>query len=82
MNVSVAFYGRLSEVAGASTANVEVDGASPTLDDLAETLRDRHPALADHLDAVAFAVGDELVDRDRPLRPGEDVDVLPPVSGG
>lgn len=82
MKVRVAFYGRLSEVAGASETDVEVEGPSPTLGDLAERLRDRHPDLTDHLDAAAFAVGDELVDRDRPLRDGEEVAVLPPVSGG
>jgi molybdopterin converting factor small subunit len=82
MKVRVAFYGRLSEVAGASEADVEVDGPAPTLADLADRLRDRHPDLAEHLDAAAFAVGDELAEPDRPLRDGEEVGVLPPVSGG
>lgn len=82
VTVRVAFYGRLSEVAGASEAEVEVDGASPTLADLAEALRHRHPDLDEHLDAAAYAVGDELVALDRPLRAGEEVGVLPPVSGG
>lgn len=82
MKVRVAFYGRLSEVAGASEAEVELDGPAPTLEDLAARLRDRHPDLVEHLDAAAFAVGDELAGRDRVLREGEEVGVLPPVSGG
>lgn len=82
MQVRVAFYGRLREVAGASESEVSVDAASPTVADLAECLREEHPQLAEHLDAAAFAVGDRLVDATRPLEADEEVGVLPPVSGG
>lgn len=82
MKVKVAFYGRLREVAGASETEVRVGGTAPTVDELAARLRQEHPELADHLDATAFAIGDRIVDGDRPLRPDEEVGVLPPVSGG
>lgn len=82
MKVRVEFYGRLREAAGSADREVRVDGASPTLADLADRLREEHPDLADHLEGAAFAVGDRLVDRDRSLEPDEVVGVLPPVSGG
>lgn len=82
MKVRVEFYGRLREAAGAADREVRMEGASPTLADLADRLRREHPGLADHLEGAAFAVGDRLVDRDRRLDADDVVGILPPVSGG
>lgn len=82
MKVRVEFYGRLRETVGVPEREVRLDGASPTLGDLADRLRADHPELDDHLDAAAFAVGDRLVERDRALSEDDVVGVLPPVSGG
>lgn len=82
MKVRVEFYGRLREAAGVRDREVRVDGDAPTLDDLADRLREEHPALADHLEGAAFSVGDRLVDPGRSLEAGDVVGVLPPVSGG
>src|ERR1019366_4972956 len=40
------------------------------------------PALAGHRDAVRFAVNQEYVDHDYRPRPGDEIAVIPPVSGG
>lgn len=82
MRVRVEFYGRLREAAGVRDREVRVDGAAPTLADLADRLREEHPGLADHLEGAAFAVGERLVDRERALEAGDVVGILPPVSGG
>lgn len=82
MEVEVTFYGRLRDVAGGASARVRVDGAEPTVQRVTDRLRSERPGLAEHLDSAAFAVGDRLVDPDRVLRDGEQLDVLPPVSGG
>lgn len=82
MKVKVEFYGRLRDAAGVPERDVRMNGASPTLRDLADRLREDHPDLADDLDTAAFAVGDQLADLDRVLDGDEAVGVLPPVSGG
>ncbi len=38
--------------------------------------------LAELLPTCAIALGDEIVARDHPLSPGDEIAVLPPVSGG
>lgn len=82
MKVRVTFFGRLREVVGDRATEVRVDGGPPSVAEVAARLREQRPELADHLDAAAFAVDDRLVDADRTLRSGEELDVLPPVSGG
>jgi len=81
MQVQVTFYGVLQEVVGARRLALELpEGAS--VGTLAETLTARYPALAERLPTVAFAVGDALANPQQPLQSGDQVALLPPVSGG
>jgi molybdopterin converting factor small subunit len=61
----------------------EVDVALPaTVDELVAALSAANTGLRDLLPHCAIAVGDELVERDFVVRAGDEVAVLPPVSGG
>lgn len=82
MKVKVAFYGRLRGVAGASEAEVRMNGAEPTVAEVADRLREQRPELAEHMDGTAFAVDDRLVDPGYVVRPDDVIELLPPVSGG
>ncbi len=53
-----------------------------TVQTLLDKLAEEHPALRGQLEATAVAVGDRLVEKDYKLREGEEVALLPPVSGG
>lgn len=81
MRVRVRLYGRLKESAGSPARVVELDGDAPTVGDLLARLREEVD-LGGELDSLALTVGDEVVDAGRPLRDGDEVGLLPPVSGG
>ncbi len=81
MQVHVTFYGVLQEIIGARRLTVELPEEA-SVGALADTLTARYPALAERLPTVAFAVGDTLAKRQQPLHPGDQVALLPPVSGG
>jgi molybdopterin converting factor small subunit len=53
-----------------------------TLGDLWLALVDRHPDLAPMRDTLAFAVNGEYARAEAKVSPGDEVAVLPPVSGG
>ncbi len=81
MQVQVTFYGVLQQIIGARRLTLELaEGAS--VGGLAETLSAQYPALAERLPTVAFAVGDALASSERLLQHGDQVALLPPVSGG
>ena len=81
MEVRVRLYGRLKEGADEAVRSVTLDGESATVGDLVARLREEG-GLAAELDSLAFAVGDEVVGPGRRLRDGDEVGLLPPVSGG
>jgi molybdopterin synthase catalytic subunit len=53
-----------------------------TVQTLLGKLAEEHPALRGQLEVTAVAVGDRLVDEHHQLKEGEEVALLPPVSGG
>jgi molybdopterin converting factor subunit 1 len=53
-----------------------------TVSDLRSLLTSSSPSLADLLPRCAVAVNHEYADDDQPLHPGDEVAIIPPVSGG
>lgn len=79
--VRVLLFGAAADAAG--TREVEIDaGESSTLEDLWPQLAERHPGLSPLRETLAFAVNGEYARGDAPVSPGDEVAVLPPVSGG
>jgi molybdopterin synthase catalytic subunit len=81
MRVRVLLFATLKEAVGAS----EVAWSGPagsTLRDLVSDLGSRHPALAAHGRTVLLAVNHEFADPGTRLRDGDEVALMPPVSGG
>jgi molybdopterin converting factor subunit 1 len=54
----------------------------PTVAALRRALADDWPSLADLLPRCAIAVNHEYATDDTPLHPGDEVAIIPPVSGG
>ena len=54
----------------------------PTVAELRLTLAENWPSLADLLPRCAVAVNHEYATDDQPLHPGDEVAIIPPVSGG
>jgi molybdopterin converting factor small subunit len=80
MRVEVSFWGVTRRLAGADTLMLDLP-ADSSVEVLAGALA-AHGHLASELERCAFAIGDTLVPRSHPLSEGEQVAVLPPVSGG
>jgi len=81
MSVTVRFLGPAADVVGHAEAVYEL--CEPvTLGGLIELLHARYPRLADCAGAVRFAVNSEYAEPSQPLRSGDEVAVIPPVSGG
>ncbi len=81
MRIRLLLFGALGELAGSELPAVELwDGARAS--DALEVVRASHPQLRDRLSAVAIAVNLRFVRPDHALREGDEVAVIPPVSGG
>lgn len=81
MRVTVRLFARLRELAGRETWAVDVaDGA--TAADVWAIVAADHAALAPFRTAISVAVNAEFARFSSPLRDGDDVAFLPPVSGG
>lgn len=81
MKVPVTLFAGYREMVGRGQVEVEVqDGA--TVEDVWTALVGAHPTLARYRPHTLFAIGNEYVGTEHPIRPGEEVACFPPVSGG
>jgi molybdopterin converting factor subunit 1 len=79
-DVKVLLFGAAADRAG--TRETQVPAGEITLEELWLLLAERHPGLSPMRDTLAFAVNGEYARGDTRLSPGDEVAVLPPVSGG
>ncbi len=81
MKTTVKFFAALREMIGARELTLEVaDGQ--TVDGLFRELCTRYPRLAAYDSSLFFSVNAEYVPPDHPLKDGDEVAFIPPVSGG
>ena len=81
VKIQVRLFAGLSDVLGERHVTLELsDGA--TVADLRGQLSSRYPAVIPHLPSAVCAVDEEYVGPDHRLREGDDVALIPPVSGG
>jgi molybdopterin synthase catalytic subunit len=81
MKAKVRFFARLAELAGTRETEVEL-GEGLSVAEAFRALCRRFPELADHADSLMYAVNAEYVTADHPLRAGDELALIPPVSGG
>jgi molybdopterin converting factor subunit 1 len=81
MRIRVCFFASVRERLRRAEDEMEVrEGA--TVADLWAELRRAHPVLAEVGASLRFAVNQEYVERQHRLADGDEVAVIPPVSGG
>jgi len=80
MNIRILCFGRLREIVAPEI--VAELAPSATVADLWLSLRSQYPALAPYDGAIAIAVNQSFASPTTPLSPGDEVALLPPVSGG
>jgi len=81
IRVKVLFFGRLKELAGKGEDSIESINTT-TIEQLFALYAARHPELAKYRSSVVASRNQEFAAWDTPLRAGDEVAFLPPVSGG
>jgi molybdopterin synthase catalytic subunit len=81
MQVRVRYLGMLKELAGRENESVELPTGAP-LSELYAALQQRLPQLQQFRHAIALAVNYEYSGAEKILNDGDEVALIPPVSGG
>jgi len=81
MKAKVRLFARLSELAGTRHAEVEV-GEGLAVEDVFRALCIKYPSLAGLNGSVRYAVNGEYAEPGHPVGEGDEVALIPPVSGG
>jgi molybdopterin converting factor subunit 1 len=81
MRVTVRLFARLREVAGGGTCDCTIDAGATVADVWRDVVR-QHPALAPYGASLSAAVNADFARMTAPVREGDEVAFLPPVSGG
>jgi len=81
MQIRVLFFGVLKELTGTVDESVTL-APNATVGDLLNQLESRSPRLKSMLSSVAMSVNEEYAGPEVKLKQGDEVALLPPVSGG
>jgi len=81
MKARVRLFARLAELAGTRETEIEL-GEGLSAGDAFRLLCRRYPALEGAGGSLLFAVNAEYVSREHPLAAGDELALIPPVSGG
>ncbi|MEJ7842209.1 MAG: MoaD/ThiS family protein [Rubrobacter sp.] len=79
--IEVLFFGAAADRAGARKVQLELEDHT-TLAEIWPLLADEYPGLSPMRDNLAFAINGEYARMDGRVGPGDEVALLPPVSGG
>jgi sulfur-carrier protein len=79
-SIRVLLCGAAADCAGTRETLIPV--GEITLEELWPLLAERHPDLSPMRESLAFAVNGEYARGDARISPGDEVAILPPVSGG
>lgn len=81
MRVMVRYFASFRDLAGTEREEMELEDGADIVS-LLELLAKAHPGLGSVRDVALFSVNLEFADRDRVLADGDEVGLLPPISGG
>ncbi|PRW59343.1 Molybdopterin synthase sulfur carrier subunit [Chlorella sorokiniana] len=83
MDVRVLFFARSRELAGTSEASVTLEPGSTTTV-LLQQLLQKYPQLQELQGSFVFSLNQEYLapGEEQPLKGGDEVAVIPPISGG
>lgn len=77
--ISVKLFGIAKDIVGSSTLNIEQELS--TVEDLLSYLKSKYPAFKE-LTSLLVAINDEYADTVAEINSGDEVALIPPVSGG
>jgi molybdopterin converting factor subunit 1 len=80
MNVNILTFGIAKEILGGAAVGIELD-EGVTAEKLKSDLEEQYPRLKE-LTSFAIAVNGEYASADTMINAGDEVAIIPPVSGG
>lgn len=81
MTIKLKFFAILHDLAGVRESTLALpEGATVAM--AVDAIARQFPVIAKHLPRIAFAVNQEYRNRDTVLRDGDEIALIPPVSGG
>jgi len=81
MRVKVLFFGQLKDIVGRDEESLELETGA-TLAAVKTHYADRYPKLQGLSKSIACSINQEYAQASAVLREGDEVGLLPPVSGG
>ena len=81
MQVQVLFFGILKDLAGQRQDSLRLPEHA-TLEDVIRHYEARHPRLKSMFPSIAMSINQEYANPDSQLKDGDEIGLLPPVSGG
>jgi molybdopterin converting factor subunit 1 len=81
VQIRVMLFAILRDAAGTGEVMLEISAGSK-VSSVKEILAKEYPMLAKYLPRIAFAVNRSYVSADTELQEGDEVALIPPVSGG
>jgi molybdopterin converting factor subunit 1 len=82
MRIRVKLFAVLRDRANTSDLTIDLDNDRATVAQARDAVASQLPALRELMPRVAFAVNQEYVKPDAPLRDDDELALIPPVSGG
>ncbi|CAN0578591.1 unnamed protein product, partial [Laminaria digitata] len=82
--VKVLFFASCREMAGTKETSLQLPGASSTTSKLRQHIVEKLPGLKPVAATVTLALNQEYLDpeEDTPLKDGDEIAFIPPISGG
>ncbi|HEV2230866.1 MAG TPA: molybdopterin converting factor subunit 1 [Thermoplasmata archaeon] len=81
MRIQVRFFAVYREIVGSRAVSWSAREGL-TLEGLVDAVIAKYPKLSGHRNSMLLAVNHDVADSDRILKEGDEVALLPPVSGG
>ena len=81
MSIRVLFFASLADIAGGRARQVESAEVTDVLS-VFNKFAAEFPAMESHRTSVLFSLNSEFARPDAPVRDGDEIAFLPPVSGG
>jgi molybdopterin converting factor subunit 1 len=81
MRIKVKFFASYKEAVGRDELDLEMKDES-NVSELLEAVKAKHPAIGELIEPLIVSVNKEYAEFDKVLNDGDEVALLPPVSGG
>lgn len=78
--MNILAFGIAKEILGGQSIDIQL-GDSVTIEELKNTLKNQYPRLQ-QLTSFMIAINGTYADEEQMIQPGDEVAIIPPVSGG